>query len=183
MFDGKLEEPVLIVQSSSRAKMNALGWFTLGRVWENKETGKTFHEITIAAEALNAPMYSILEVLVHEMGHYWCKENGIKDCSANQYHNKEFKKAANRFWLLTEDKPHPRYGYGLTKASDELKTFFDMINLDESAFEISMKEVRPNKGTSNMNIYLCEGCGKSFKTVVHLSSASCAGCGGTYFLK
>ena len=184
MFEGKLDEPILIVQSSSRAKANALGWFTLGKVWRNKETGQTFHEITICAEALNQPMYVILEVLVHEMVHYWCKIHGIQNCSKSQYHNKNFKAAAEKFLLICEDKPHPKYGYAFTKPSQKLLMFFDRMDLDEEAFDIAMDDNEgKKKESSQRHVYLCDGCEKTFKTVCLLTSATCAACNGTFLPK
>ncbi|MCL2621794.1 MAG: SprT-like domain-containing protein, partial [Firmicutes bacterium] len=125
MFANRLPEPVLVVQSSKRTKMNALGWFSFGKEWVNKETGERFHEITVCAETLLKPLNQILGVLVHEMVHLYNKINGIDDCSKTQYHNKHFKKTAETFLLEVNQKPDATYGYAFTKPTQKLIELFE----------------------------------------------------------
>ena len=184
LFEGKLKEPVLLVQSSARAGMRAGGWFAGGKVWQNKETGETFPEITVAAEGLNSSVHWVLSVLVHEMVHYWCKQNGIKDTSKSGYHNKKFKDAAEKFLLKCVDKPCPKRGFQCSEATEKLKNFFDMLDLDEDAFDIGMQAFAPrNKKKYEMYVYECDKCKKTFKAKAKLKTAECDHCGGEYKLK
>jgi len=41
----------------------------------------------------------VLETLLHEMAHLKNAQNGVSDCTATQYHNKDFKKADETFGL------------------------------------------------------------------------------------
>jgi len=176
LFEGSLPEPVLIVQASHRAKMGAMGWFTLGKLWVNKETGERFNEITICSETLTQPLNTILEVLVHEMVHLYCMVNNIQDCGRGGYHNKQFKKYAEKFLLKTNDVPDKRYGYGYTKPTQELIDFIEMIGIDEDAFNLG--EVAPKVAAKRypMHVYDCK-CGASFKTSALLAAIKCGKCG------
>jgi len=177
LFGGSLPEPVLVVQASHRAKMGAMGWFTLGKLWKNKETGECFNEITICSETLTQSLHTILEVLVHEMVHLYCMVNNIKDCSGRGgYHNKLFKQNAEKFLLKTNDIPDKRYGYGYTSPTAELIEFLEMIGIDEEAFNLgeTAPYLPPKRYT--MHIYDCK-CGASFKTSANLAAIQCAVCG------
>lgn len=184
MFEGKLAEPVFVVQSSKRAKVNAMGWFTVGKDWVDKETGEWFHEITICAETLSQPLSAILEVLVHEMVHLYNSMNGIQDCSGSQYHNKKFKTAAEKCYLETNDPPHPTYGYGFTKATQKLIDFFELIGIDDEAFNVALPpapQIIPKE--YKMFVYRCDLCGHTFKTSTDLEGATHVDCGGGFVKK
>lgn len=180
MFNGELPEPVFVVQSSRRTKMNAMGWFTFGKIWIDKETGERFNEITICAETLTQPLHRILEVLVHEMVHLYNHTKGIVDCSASQYHNKKFKEAAERCLLKVNEIPHKTYGYAFTEPTQRLKDLLDMVGVDDSAFNVGMAETKPSTKEYSMYSYVCDKCGHKFKTSADLVSAIHNDCGGTF---
>lgn len=143
LFNSELAEPILVIQakkaSGRRNRNTLLGWFTIGRVWIDKETGKTNSEITVCAESFNRPLDEILEVLVHEMVHLKNHTKGINDTdSSGRYHNKEFKKAAEE--ALLECEYSKKYGYGLTKPTPKLSQLFSMLSIDETAFNLALED-------------------------------------------
>ena len=178
LFANRLPEPVLIIQSKRAGARNAMGWFTLGKNWVDRETGTRHHEITVCAETLNKPINTILAVLVHEMVHLDNKMREIADCSAGQYHNKNFKKAAESALLVC--KYTPKYGYGITEPSPQLQELFDLLPIDHDAFNLASADEKftPQKKYF-MYSYRCSGCGITFKTRANLAPGTiCGTCGG-----
>ena len=57
---------------------------------------------------------------MHEMVHYYCHTQGIKDTSrGNTYHNKRFKEEAEKRGLMISSAPH--IGYSVTQPAPELE--------------------------------------------------------------
>lgn len=143
-FNSSLSEPVITIQ---KTRGTTLGYFTLDKVWKNKNDSNkndelaeedkaenTFYEINIDPRWFcTRTAADITETLLHEMVHYFNKVNGVKDCSGN-VHNKKFKAAAERVGLVVErDK---KVGWGITSMTDELKEYIDTeVQPKESAFE------------------------------------------------
>jgi phosphopantetheinyl transferase (holo-ACP synthase) len=119
-FSNKLLYPMITIQKTKHA--GNLGWFTLDKIWENKEATDKRYEINICAEYLNQDIYTIVDTLQHEMVHYANKIAEIKDCNG-QVHNKKFKTLAESVGLLVEKSK--KYGYGHTSCSDEFKKFIN----------------------------------------------------------
>jgi hypothetical protein len=179
LFNNELIEPVFLVQSSRRAKNNFLGWCTRSREWLNKDTGQKYYEITIAAEHLNSPVEDILQVLVHELVHLYCNIKKIKDVGSGQYHNKLFKKYAEKFLLQTNEVPNKRYGYGYTTPTDKLLQLFKDLTIDRNAFSIALENTKAQRTQSVMNTYVCNDCNAKFRTILVLSKIVC-NCGGLF---
>ena len=94
-FDGSLPTPVITVQS----KPGTWGHCSRARVWQRK--GEDTYEMNIAAESLSAPIEEIIDTLLHEMVHLYCRENNIKETNRNgKYHNGKFKALAEKVGLV-----------------------------------------------------------------------------------
>lgn len=94
-FKDSLPMPVITIMSSPRTN----GHFTVGKTW--RAENDHLHEINISAEHLDRPIENIMATLCHEMVHYFCLLNGIKDTSQNhRYHNKLFRDEAEKRGLL-----------------------------------------------------------------------------------
>ena len=112
-FEGKLEEPIITIQSTPRA----YGHVTVAKIWQRK--GENRHELNMGAETLNRPIEEVVATMVHEMVHLWNLAEGVQDCSrGGTYHNKRFKEEAERRGLSIEH--HPTYGWTITSPTDEL---------------------------------------------------------------
>ena len=113
-FDGKLERPVITIQSSSRS----YGHYTLYDAWDIK--GEGHREINIAAGTLNRPIEYTVATLLHEICHQYNNEIAkVQDCSrGGTYHNKYFKKTAEEHGLIVEQTE--KYGWSRTSPSDKL---------------------------------------------------------------
>lgn len=112
------ETKVVIVVQTRGTKKNLLGHFASTR-WFTKE-GEPIHEISIVAEQLLRDPFDVLETLTHELTHLHNDEQGIKDTSASQRHNKKFKAAAEDFGLVVGD-PDKSRGYDATSLGEELR--------------------------------------------------------------
>lgn len=97
-FESTLPKCAITIQSSPKA----YGHFTTKEVWRGGEEAAR-HEINLGAENLNRPLVNTLATLVHEMVHFYCHINGIKDTSRSGiYHNKRFKEEAEQRGLIIE---------------------------------------------------------------------------------
>lgn len=175
-FDNSLMMPVITIMSSPRTN----GHFTTGKTWRAEDN--RLHEINISAEHLDRPIENIMATLCHEMIHYFCLENGIKDTSQNgRYHNKRFKEEAEkRGLLISYDKS---IGYSITTPSEEFKNVLREYDIEkpidinrESEMQIMTGGTDsgndPNglggidgkqRKKSSTRKYKCPKCGNSFR--------------------
>ena len=150
-------------------------------------------EINLGAESLHRPVENTIATLIHEMVHYYCHINGIKDTSRNNtYHNKRFKEEAEKRDLIISYSSS--VGYSVTKPSDELiRLVYDMgwenrIQLyrnihtnknvegtDKSGSKGIGKEVDKKSSTRK---YVCPTCGLSVRATKSVRIA-CMDCGNT----
>lgn len=141
----KNELPIVEITIQSKGRSNVFGWFTVDKVWTNLDKKDARHEINIAAEHLNRPIEEIVGTVIHEMVHYRNLIDKVKDCSANQYHNKKFKAAAEEVYLEVEK---GKRGFAYTSLSDKLKDWVKKMKFDESAFShfrMMLKKATPAK--------------------------------------
>ena len=170
-FKGKLEKPVITIQSQG-SKKNILGWCTAKKSWEEKDnTEKEYYEINIVAEYLNNSLEEIFATLQHECIHLENLILEIPDCSANnKYHNKKFKEACLNRGL--EVKHDSKVGWGITFLNEEGKKFFEdkisSINgineLNKVHRKIFLKEKKEN--LNKMYGYECD-CGIHIKSKIN----------------
>lgn len=111
-FDNKLPPVVITIMSSPRT----YGHFTVGKVWKAEENH--YNEINISAEHLDRPIEHVTATLQHELIHFYCQIQGIRDTSQNgRYHNKNFKREAEERGLIIS---YAKYiGYSVTEPSQE----------------------------------------------------------------
>lgn len=94
-YGGALPTPIITVQS----KPGTYGHCTVGKVWKRK--GDNTYEMNIAAEVLDQEIEEIIDTLLHEMVHLYCRENGIQEVSrGGKYHNGKFKALAEKCGLM-----------------------------------------------------------------------------------
>lgn len=111
-FGGDLPPIVISIMSSPRTN----GHFTILKEWKVED--ERMNEINISAEHLDRPIENIMATLCHEMVHYYCQLNGIKDTSQHyRYHNKHFKREAEARGLIITYAQG--IGYSVTRPSPE----------------------------------------------------------------
>ena len=76
----------------------------------------------------------MLETLIHEMAHLSNAQKGIKDCNAIQYHNREFKKAAEALGLIVERVQGK--GFAKTVLGERAKAAIESLNVNKEAFTV-----------------------------------------------
>lgn len=112
-FNGELLEVVLTIQSSPKT----YGHFTPYDAWISENGSQK--EINVSAGSLDRPIVNVVCTLLHEMTHFYCHINNIKDVSrGNVYHNKRFKTEAEKRGLLISYSD--RYGWTVTEPSKDL---------------------------------------------------------------
>ena len=185
-FDGKLEEPVITIQSSSKS----FGHYSVHPIWTvNGEVLK--HEINLSAGSLDRPIENVVATLMHECVHYYNDTVlNIQDVSRNfTYHNKYFKATAESVGLIVTRTE--KYGWGHTAPSDSLIEWI----LDNDIQEIKLNRNEPGgvritggKNTGNASgqtpgknpnshsiKYACSSCGNSVRATkkVNIMCADC----------
>lgn len=159
-FESVLSKCAITIQSTPIAH----GHFTPWEAWSDSEND--YNEINLGAESLKRPVAEIIATLVHEMVHYYCHANGIKDTSrGGTYHNKRFKEEAEKRGLIIGYSS--RIGHSETTPSEELKSFVHEMQWEEKIklyrhFGGISAEV-PAKSKSSTRKYKCPCCGMSVR--------------------
>ena len=152
-FAGELPTPIITVQS----KPGTYGHCTTSKVWQRKDGGA--YELNIAAEVLNYPLEEIIDTLLHESTHIFCREHGIKEVSrGGKYHNKKFKECFHiKAKMLTPEEVYEYTGHhiggvcpfgirdGVQVYLDEslkrFETVFPAVGSANSAVELTIPEL------------------------------------------
>lgn len=183
-FEGKLEEPIITIQSTPRA----YGHVTVSKAWHKGEEQR--HELNIAAGTLDRPIENVVATLIHECVHLWCMQEGIKDTSrGNTYHNKHFRdEAVKRDLKIDYDQ---RIGWSVTSPTPELCDFiieqgWGDIEMGRNDFGFFGKTPGgssgnaggiqpPPKKPSSSRKYCCPKCGISVRATkeVRISCMDC----------
>lgn len=128
-FDNELEAPVITIQSTPKA----YGHFTPWESWTTTDkhgntTAQT--EINIGAGTLDRPIENVVATLLHEMVHYYCYVNGIKDTSnKGRYHNRRFKVEAEKRGLHLDCADI--IGWSVTSPTEKLIDFIIANDLED----------------------------------------------------
>ena len=146
--DDKLTSPVINLGPAGRR--NALGWFR-NDGWIGND-GETIHEINISPEYLTRDPDEILETLLHEMAHMRNRCNDITDCNASQYHNANFKDAAEMLGLEVEKKGYR--GWAWTCLGSKAKEAIEKLPFDKDVFKIARPHHKKIGGPKYITIAL-----------------------------
>lgn len=167
-FDGELETPVITIAPDT---CRAYGWFTTWRAWKETDhkDGDGYYEINITSDYLDRTPVEIASTLLHEMVHLHCAMKGIKDTSrGGNYHNKEFKKAAEAHGLEVEKTR--KSGFGSTTPTPETAEYLKSLNL-----KFDLYRPTPEKGKkvvkrkSSTRKYVCPVCGAIIRATKELN--------------
>lgn len=150
----KLNRPLITLQGDINQK--TYGWFGKEFWKDNREEGELLiDELNLTAETLHREPGQVLQTLLHEMAHLKNAQENIFDCTATQYHNENFKKAAEHFGLNVEK----MQGKGWAKTSLGLKAVeaIEKFGINESLYKIvRTPPVKPKKlpTTISLNVGL-----------------------------
>ena len=187
-FESALSRPAITIQSTPGAH----GHFTPYDAWD--DSGLKLKEINLGAESLHRPVPNVILTLMHEMIHYWCHSQGIKDTSrGNTYHNKRFKEEAEKRGLIITSAP--LIGYSVMQPAPELVSFVQsmgwnnkiklyrnskgkMISGTKGGAENPGDDPdvsKPVKKKSSTRKYICPKCGLSIRAtkVVRIACIDC----------
>ncbi len=127
---------------------------------------------TITLNTLHLKECNPYEVLAHEFTHFINHCNDIKDCSANNYHNKHFKIQAEVLLLSTT-----RGNKGITTQDNEV--FNKMVNEEfkdnKEVFDIFQSQKDKSKVGSRLRLYICS-CGIKVRVAQDDFNALCLTC-------
>lgn len=133
LFNGSIPTPIITVQSSR----GSYGHCSCSKIWKRREDEA--YELNISAEVLNDCIEEILDTIIHEMIHLYCRESGIQEVSrGGKYHNKKFKELAEQKMLnvFHTDK----YGWNtIGKDNDKLTEY--ALSKDWSEIKISRGDI------------------------------------------
>lgn len=135
-WQGQLPPVIVTCQSSP----GSFGHSTMSRVWRRKEDD--LFELNIACEVMNFPIEEILDTVIHEQIHIYCRVNSISEVSRHgSYHNKKFKDLAEVHGLICVY-TGSAYGWNTT-AKDNEKLLEYALEKGYTELQISRKSSRP----------------------------------------
>ena len=164
---------VIVIGRSSKVH----GHFTFSKVWNNE--GEEFHEIFLAASSFDRGARATLGTLIHEVAHSLNHQNGIKDISGDQYHNKDFKRTAEALGL--EIGQVKGKGWTDTQVPDSCVTRWQAAyDLIEEALKLTARADTTGKKARNKNLksVSCE-CGQKMRISaksLEISAPFCQAC-------
>lgn len=179
-WEDALPLPIITVQS----KPGSWGHATTHKVWTSKDERR--YELNISAECVGASVEQIVDTLLHEMVHIYCRENDIQEVSrGGSYHNGTFKALAEShgcYCVKTEKygwntEPDDRLiEYTLSKDWTEIRIgrnplygLLSLLNGETSGDTESTPaggekpEIKPGKKPSSTRKYQCPCCGMSVR--------------------
>lgn len=152
-FDNELP-PCMITLQKKRPNNN--GSFMAEPTWFNTQFDDETYEININPINMNRDPEEILETLLHEIVHYYCTLNNIKDVKSGGEHTIEYKNVCESHGLnceLDEDK-----GYNQTSLNDEsielVKDLIEEYKDDFVYMYVPKKEVKKSQFK-----FICPQCG------------------------
>jgi len=150
----KLELPNDYIITINKASKSTIGYFM------PKEHQEHFINTTQNLNNINLNTYylktnSPYECLTHELAHFINNTLKIKDYSSNQYHNKEFKKQAEKLLLNVE---RTKKGYSETSETEQFKEMLKEFKPNKEVFNICQNIPDKKKVGSRLKLYVCS-CG------------------------
>lgn len=190
-FDNCLPEPSILIQSNGKRK-SVMGWCTRDQIWRDKENKVKKYELSVSAEFLNFPLEELVDTLLHEMTHLYCRIKDIQECSrSGSYHNKKFKEEAEKRGM--EVTKSPKVGFGFTKLKPEVVEMVPSLGINQEAFKIARysrirvseeeqegeesEEGAEEEGDTHIRKYICPNETCPDKTMVRASKEVNVWCG------
>lgn len=146
-FENSLPKPFITIKQGKSKNKAVYGTFS-PKSWVHKDGEKidevtgikediigdtVYHEISMSGEYLSRPFANMCATLCHEMVHFYCEINDIKDTSNNAvYHNNKFKAEAEKRGLIIEKAP--TIGWSVTTPAQNLITFVNNLDVDKEVF-------------------------------------------------
>jgi hypothetical protein len=156
------------------------GHFTPFTPWKAGE--ESFSEIAFNLEHFTTPE-ELLSTLLHEVAHSINHQNGVEDCSSNQYHNKHFKTQAEALGLETHEIKGK--GHASTTLTDfGAKRWKKALTILSNAFDLTaLGGEQAKKKGRNTNLLKaqcpCEQVIRASRGVIE-AGVSCDMCGGKF---
>ena len=175
-YEGKLKRPVIVVAEGHKAR--AMGWFSCGEVWHDKDGNEHAHELNVAGDYLDRSFEEVATTLAHEMVHCYDVMEGIKDCArSGSRHNKNFKTSAEAHgmvWVAPTDEAsqadYKKVGYARVAFREDVKDevlkalspLQDALTLYRDKRQ-SKDRVKTGSQRQNVIKYMCPCCGNSVR--------------------
>lgn len=140
---------VILAAPNMHRRGGVLGHFAALR-WSPGQGSNTFlHEVVVVAEHLDRSAVDIFETVLHEAVHAMNFAAGIRDCSANQYHNQKFRDGAVSLGLIVQKVEHYGWAYTRLAAGTESRYATPIAELDRVL--IHRRSLAAPKGTGSTN--------------------------------
>lgn len=156
------------------------------KIFDKVQGEKEAVQISLGSETVNRPIENVIATMIHEMTHWYNFIHGVKDVSrGNRYHNKNFKKEAEKHGI------HIEYdsviGFSVTTPTEELidwiiEEAFEELRLQEKSYT-SLITIGGTSGTtttvrpkSNNIKLVCPCCGQIARTTNPNHKIGCWDC-------
>lgn len=182
LFKGEL--PLCVINlgyNRGKKELSTLGRTYINLEWIDNDTGEVEYAIEITPLAINDGLHQVIETLLHEMVHVYCKMMNIKDCSKAGKHNKEFKAIAENIGLIVEE--DEKYGWTITTLTEQHYKLISNIEYDKSIFNLECvvkpsenKEKKPKEKKPKYKHYCPNGHNKPFSLSEQQLNLKCSIC-------
>lgn len=139
-------EAVISMATGGRASAVELAHFAPRR-WRLRAGDDVHHEVFVTAESLADGAPKVFGYLIHEAVHAANEHRGVKDCSASQYHNKNFRTTAEAMGLIqrpdVSDGWRKKYGFAGTELGEEAAQTYakEIAELDKAMHAIRTRDI------------------------------------------
>lgn len=170
------ECPDCVIVADSAKRDRKLGHFWANR-WQDSD-GNRVHEVVIVSEYLNRGGRAVFETILHEAAHAINQARGVKDCSASQYHNRNFRDTALEVGLTCEKVQN--YGFALTDLTAETEATY--ARAIEQLDSVLISRIKPRKKKTGPRSRLIKAecaCGRiirASRTVLEMADINCELC-------
>lgn len=177
-FDNVLPKPYITLYAGKKAKNSTCGLFytdVIAKTYYDEEKNETvvaggtevevdnIYEIGIAFDMFDRPFDDIAATLLHEMIHYYCALNHIKDTNkTGTKHNKKFKAQAEKRDLCVNEIEHEKCGYELTSPSPAFSIWLhqNCFDIDRKPFSYIRQTTVPEPTVAKRKAWICPICGE-----------------------
>ncbi len=161
-YNNELKRPVITLQPKGRKQLE-MGWIRDSGAWRGSSNLEELYELNICPELFNGSLSDIMETLLHQMVHLYCKQKNLTDVSNNgHYHNKTFRNIASTHGLIVQKSRSN--GWSDTSLSEEAYDYFECDrNYSFRLFHSTPAPSAPKRTGGARYKYECPKCKRSVR--------------------
>ncbi len=184
LFDSELIPCMITIQKSPRG--NILGWTSFDKIWRNHHPDGDRFELNVCPHIFHKEVHDILGTLLHEMVHVYNCQQGVRDCSSSQYHNRKFRDKALAVGLSVSKAGYRGWAYTDIDQDSRAERAIQGLNLKKEVFAFARGILVKDSGKplepeirGKLKKWSCP-CGQNARVAIKDFQAICKKCGGDF---